>query len=217
MLLICFAVAAVPAAGQGTGSWSKSAKSLAIFQPGDAVRIHVWDLYQEQSTSINLNGDYPIGGSGNIIMPLLGEVKVRGVTVYELMNTLVEKLKPYLHNPYVEVHPLIRVTMQGAFGRPGSYRVDPSSSLWDLVAEAGGPGPNCDLKKMVVERGGKVIIRDLLKCFENGYSLDEVGVESGDQIIAHSRGSWDLGTLLVVINLFASFFMLYLRLRFGSF
>jgi polysaccharide export outer membrane protein len=188
---------------------------LTIFQPGDAIRIQVWDLYQAQGGNINISGDYPINASGCIIMPLLGEIKVRGLTVYELMNTLVEKLKPYLHNPYVEVHPLIRVTMQGAFGRPGSYRVDPTGSLWDLVAEAGGPAANADLRKMVVERGGKVVIKDLLKSFENGYSLEDVGVESGDQIILRGHGALDIGTLLMMINLFASIFLLYLRLRFG--
>jgi protein involved in polysaccharide export with SLBB domain len=202
--------------GSGQARWSKSAKSLTIFQPGDAVRIHVWELYQEQASNINLNGDYPINQAGFIVMPLIGEVKVRGLTVYELMNTLQEKLKEYLHNPYIEVHPLIRLVMQGAFNRPGSYRVDPANSLWDLVAEAGGPAANCDLKKMAVERGGKVVIKDLLQSFENGYSLEEVGIESGDQIIAYPRGTIDIATLLVIINLFASMFILYLRLRYGS-
>jgi protein involved in polysaccharide export with SLBB domain len=201
----------------GTGTrWSNSAKSLTIFQPGDAVRIRVWQLYEEQNKNVNLNGDYPINHAGFIIMPLIGEIKVRGLTVYELMDALTEKLKQYLTTPYVEVHPLIRLTMQGAFNRPGSYRVDPSSSLWDLVAEAGGPAANCNLKKMVVERGGKPVIKDLLKSFENGYSLEEVGIESGDQIIASARGTMDLGTLLVVVNLFASLFLLYLRLRLGG-
>jgi protein involved in polysaccharide export with SLBB domain len=202
--------------GGANGRWSNSAKSLTIFQPGDAVRIRVWQLYEEQNRNINLDNDYPINNAGFIIMPLIGELKVRGLTVYELMVALTEKLKQYMQNPYVEVHPLIRLTMQGSFNRPGSYRVDPSSSLWDLVAEAGGPSANCNLKKMVVERGGKAVIKDLLKSFENGYSLEEVGIESGDQIIAFPRGIIDIGTLLVIINLFASMLLLYLRLRLGG-
>ncbi len=202
--------------GGANGRWSNSAKSLTIFQPGDAVRIQVWQLYEEQNRNINLDGDYPINNAGFIVMPLIGEIKVRGLTVYELMTALTEKLKQYLQNPYVVVHPLIRLTMQGAFNRPGSYRVDPASSLWDLVAEAGGPAANCNLKKMVVERGGKTVIKDLLKSFENGYSLDDVGIESGDQIIASARQTMDLGVMLVIINLFASMLLLYLRLRLGG-
>ncbi len=219
-VLLCFFLGTSAGLHSQTGAsqprWSKSAKSLTIFQPGDAVRIRVWELYQEQATNINLNGDYPINQSGFIVMPLIGEVKVRGLTVYELMSTLQEKLKEYLHNPYIEVHPLIRLVMQGSFNRPGSYRVDPANSLWDLVAEAGGPAANADLRKMAVERSGKVVIKDLLQSFENGYSLEEVGIESGDQIIAYPRGSIDIATLLVMLNLFASMFILYLRLRYGS-
>jgi len=195
---------------------SKSAKSLTIFQPGDAVRIQIWELYEEARSNFNLSGDYPIDPEGFIIMPLLGEIKVRGLTVYELAQTLQEKLKAYLRNPYVLVRPLIRLTMQGSFNRPGSYLVDPASSLWALVAQAGGPSSNCDLHGMTVERGGQVVLRKLLQGFEKGISLEEVGIESGDQIIAPARSVFDLSLMIGLINLLASVILLYLRLRTGS-
>jgi polysaccharide biosynthesis/export protein len=204
------------AAQTGSLFRSKSVKSLTIFQPGDAVRIQIWELYQEAQTNLNLSGDYPIDPEGYIIMPLMGEIKVRGLTVYELAQTLQEKLKSYLRNPYVLVRPLIRLTMQGAFNRPGSYLVDPASSFWTLVAQAGGPSANCDLKGMSVERGGQVVIKKLLDSFERGNSLEEMGIESGDQIIAPSRSNIDFGMLVAIINLMASVVLLYLRLRSGQ-
>ena len=197
--------------------WSKSARSLTIFQPGDAVRILVWELFEEERRNFNLSADYPINPEGDIIMPLIGKIRVKGLTVYELMQTLETRLKEYLRNPYVSVRPLIRVTLQGAFNRPGSYRVDPSSSLWDLVAQAGGPTANCDLKKMRTERGGKTVIRELLGAFERGHSVEEIGIETGDQIIAPVRRGLDIGFLIGVINLLASIVLLYLRLRTGTF
>ena len=90
--------------------WRKSAGSLTIFQPGDAVRIQVWELYQQQ-TNVNLSGDYPISPEGTIIMPLVGELKVKGLTVYELIQIIQTKLKDYMANPLVNVYPLIRVTL----------------------------------------------------------------------------------------------------------
>ena len=197
-------------------NWRNSVKSLTIFQPGDAVRIRVWELFQGADRNLNLNGDYPINTEGIIIMPIIGEIRVKGLTQYELMQLLEEKLKAYLRNPYVYIRPLIRVTMQGAFNRPGSYRVDPSSSLWDLVRQAGGPRSDCDLRKIEVERGGKVVVKNLLKSFEEGFSLEEVGIESGDQIMVPKRGSMDLGVLLSMINLVASIVLLYLRLRYRT-
>jgi polysaccharide export outer membrane protein len=195
--------------------WSESVKSLTIFQPGDAVQIQIWELYQEERRNLNLSGDYPINPEGYIIMPIIGQVKVKGLTVFELMQLLREKFMLYLKNPYICVRPLIRVTMQGAFNRPSSYRVDPSNSLWDLVDMAGGPAANCDLRRMWVERSGKVVIKSLLESFEKGYSLEEVGIESGDQIIAPARGRWNLGMLISVVNLLASIFLLILRLKSG--
>jgi protein involved in polysaccharide export with SLBB domain len=193
--------------------WSKSAKSLAVFQPGDAVRIQVWELYQKENRNLPLSGDYPINPDGMIIMPLLGEIKVKGMTNYELMQILKDKFANYLNDPFIYVRPLIRITMQGAFNRPGAYRADPSSSLWDLVQIAGGPDSNCDLNRMRVERGGKVVIRKLLSSFEKGYSLDDVGIESGDQIVATWRSSWDVNRLLNLINFIATISLLLLRLR----
>ena len=217
-LLLCMWYSPVSFAQEATNfQWSKSAKSLTIFQPGDAVRIQVWELYREERRDLNLSNDYPINPDGYIVMPLIGEVRVKGLTVYELMQALEVKLKAYLRNPYVNVRPLIRVTMQGAFNQPGSYRVDPQSSLWDLVALAGGPTANCNLEKMWTERGGKTIIKELLAAFEKGYSLEEVGIETGDQIIAPARRGLDLNFLIGIINLLASVVLLYLRLRTGTF
>ena len=194
----------------------RSARSLTIFQPGDAVRIQIYQLFGE-GENFDLSRDYPINPDGDIIMPLIGQVRVKGLTVYEVMQTIEERLNQYMNNPYVLVRPLIRVTMQGAFNRPGSYRVDPENSLWDLVSLAGGPTANCDLEKMKAERGGKTIIPDLLEAFERGYSLGEIGIESGDQIMAPGRRGFDFNFFIGLFNLLASIILLYLRLRTGSF
>jgi len=190
----------------------KTAKSLTIFQPGDAVRIQIWDLYVEE---VNLSRDYPINPDGYIIMPYIGELKVKGLTAYELMQILEERYKEYLRNPYVYVRPLIRITMQGAFNRPGSYRVDPSSSLWDLVALAGGPREDCNIQRMRVERSGRVVMKNLLHSFQKGYSLEDVGIESGDQVHAPFRVRIDLGIILNMVTLAASLVILYLRIEQG--
>lgn len=221
-LYVYFLFNVIPAQSQPLPgpNWSKTAGSLTIFQPGDAVRIQVWELYSEGGNSTlgnNLSQDYPINPGGYIIMPLLGEIKVKGLTVYELMQDLQEKLKAYMRNPLVYVQPLIRLTFQGAFNRPGAFRVPPSSSLWDVVALAGGPRGDCDLSKLSVERGGKVVIESMLDSFERGYSLEDIGIESGDQILAPARGRVNIYTLLSIINLLTSLALLYLRLQYRTY
>lgn len=198
--------------------WSESARSLTVFQPGDAVRIQVHELEMKDYgvRNLNLSGDYPINPEGFIVMPLIGQVKVKGYTVYEVMEALKERFVQYLKKPYIYVRPLIRLTLQGAFNEPGAYHVDPSSSVWDVVELAGGPDKECDLSKMRVERGGKVVISNVLEAFEQGISLEEVGIESGDQIIAPVRGGIGLATLMTIFNLFASMVLVYLRLKQGT-
>jgi len=197
--------------------WPKTAESLTVFQPGDAVRITIWDLSTTQQTkwNINFNRNYPIDSEGFVILPLIGEIKVKGLTAFELIQRLEKEYEAYLERPYVYVRPLIRVTMQGAFNSPGSYYIDPASSLWELVRIAGGPTRGCDLNKMWVERGGEVVIKKLLDGFERGESLEEIGIESGDQIIAPQRGGINFMIVIQVINLFASLALLYLRLKRG--
>ena len=195
--------------------WRKSASSLTIFQPGDAIRIQVWELY-EQETNLNLTGDYPISPEGTIIVPLVGEMKVKGMTVFELMQALENKLRAYMRNPLVYVRPLIRLTLQGAFIQPGAFRVPPTSSLWDVIALAGGPRGDCDLEKLRVERGGEEIMSDLLESFESGYSLEDIGIESGDQILAPSRRGITMGTIIGFLNLIMTTVLLYLRIRYRT-
>ena len=196
--------------------WSKSVRSLTVFQPGDAVQIQIFELYDQRARDLSLSNNYPINPEGYIVMPLIGEVRVKGYTVYEVMQTLKEKFSEHLKNPYVYVRPLIRITMQGAFQKSGAYHVDPAASLWSVVELAGGPQNNCDLAKMHVRRGGEIVIKDVLKAFEKGVSLEEVGIESGDQIIAPYRSGINLQFLMTIVNVFASIVLLYLRLREGT-
>ena len=196
--------------------WSKSAKSLTIFQPGDAVRIQIWELYLDDERNLNISADYPINPEGFIIMPLIGEVRVKGMTVFELMQSLEEKYAAYLRNLYIYITPLIRITMQGAFNQPGAYRIPPTSSFWDLVAAAGGPTANCDLPRMYVERGGKTVFEKLLYSFERGYSLEEIGIESGDQVIAPGRRGFNFMFFIHLFNLLTSITLLYLRMKSGQ-
>ena len=214
-LLLILLTLSVPSFGQTEGSsqWRNSARSLTIFQPGDAVRIKIWQLYQGNTQNRDISGDYTIKPDGNIILPLVGKVRIKGLTDYELEQTLKDKYSEYLKNFYVSVQPLIRLTLQGAFIRPGAYRVPPSSSLWDVVALAGGPQRNCNLEGLRVERGGKVVIKKLLGSFEQGVSLEEVGIESGDQIIAPRKNELNMAFLVGIINLMASVLLLYLRLK----
>lgn len=193
----------------------QSMRSLTIFRPGDAVSVVVWEYLYEERRNLDFSGTYSINPEGNVALPLVGEIKIKSLTLDEVTKLITDKYGEYLRNPYVYVRPLIRITMQGAFIRPGVYRIDPSRSLWDLVAKTNGPRSGADLNRLQVKRGGEVIIKGLLNAYEKGFSLEEIGIESGDQVILLPRSRITLRFIISMIQLGATLALLYLRLKRG--
>ncbi|MEJ2628475.1 MAG: polysaccharide biosynthesis/export family protein, partial [bacterium] len=122
-------------------------KSLTIFRPGDAINVVVWEYLYEERRNLDFSGIYPINPEGYVALPLVGEIRIKALTLDEVTKLIKEKYSEYLKEPYVYVRPLIRVTMQGAFRQPGLYLIDPSKSLWDLVALADGLRAGANLEK----------------------------------------------------------------------
>ncbi|MBN1155431.1 polysaccharide biosynthesis/export family protein [candidate division KSB1 bacterium] len=188
-----------------------------IFHPGDAIQISIMEIMDYQTarggSSLAINDTYSISRKGVIFMPLVGEVKVVGHNEQSLTEELAEKFSPYFKEPFITVIPMIRVTLMGAFNKPGSYRIDPNESLWELIDMADGPDSDCDLESISVKRGGELVIENLLTSFEKGYSLEEIGVRSGDQIIAEYQSHFGLREILDWAKFGITLVVLYLQIQ----
>jgi len=186
----------------------------ATFAPGDGVRIQIWQLGERSQNLIkNINGEYNIDGYGFIELPMVGPFKVSGKTTNEVAREIKKKYADYLEEPFIIVHRLIRVVLLGEFMRPGAYRIDPRESLWRLIEMAGGPTNKCDLNKLNVVRNDEPVVKNLLGAFEKGYSLEEIGVKSGDQIHGPAIKHFGLQTILTAANFAVSIALLYIRLK----
>jgi len=196
---------------------SKSKYRSNYFQPGDAVRVKIIEVMDFQGGSganlSNINDDYSIARDGTIFMPLVGKVKVMGHNEESLVDLLNEKFSPYFKEPFIIATPLIRLTVMGAFHKPGSYRIDPNESLWELIDLAGGPADDCSLNSIRVERGGDVVIEDLLTSFEQGHSLEDIGVRSGDQVIAQYKKSIQVRDILDWVKFGVTLVVLYMQIE----
>jgi polysaccharide export outer membrane protein len=195
-----------------------SEKGTYTFQPGDGIRLKVWQLIvQESNTSPTgkLSDDYTIDGDGYALFPIIGRIKVKGMTSERLIEDLKERYSPYLREPVIYILPLIRVLVQGSFNKPGAYRIEPTASLWELIELADGPTSECNLQKLRVERGGKIIFGDLLAQFEKGYSISEIGIRSGDQIIGPPKSSINFTQVRDYLTFVMTAILFYVRLKDG--
>jgi len=153
------------------------------FVPGDAIMISAFP-----DTSSFLNQVYPIDDKGCIELPIYGKVKISNMIESELIEFLKTKYRDYLRFPYLQVKPLIRVSILGGIPKPGFYYFDPNRSLWDLLYLAGGTIDEDGLKQMRWERDRKVIKKDLIPYLQQGNSLKSIGFRSGDQIWVRTPG-----------------------------
>jgi polysaccharide export outer membrane protein len=109
-----------------------------------------------------LSGDYAVDLTGNISMPLIGEVPAYDLTTAQLDQSLTRKLgEKYLENPDVSVgiksSTRRSVTVDGAVNKSGSYPVYGPTTLMQAVAAAGGTREDANARRVAIFRtiGGK--------------------------------------------------------------
>jgi polysaccharide export outer membrane protein len=152
-----------------------SLEPLAV-RPGDVVRIVVWG-HQE------LSGEFPIDENYDLLFPLIGPINLRDMSVNQLRERLNTDLSQLFQRPFIAVTPLFRVAVLGQVVKPGLYSGDPTLTIFDLIALAGGPTPDADQNKLQLLRGGQNIRVSLEPAAIARSTLRELGLRSGDQVM----------------------------------
>jgi polysaccharide export outer membrane protein len=83
--------------------------------------------------------DYLVDKDGTIMIPVLGKVKVNGLTTMQVRDSLVGELRRYIKDPSVRVRVLnFRVTVAGEVTRPGPVEIrEESITLPEVIGMAG--------------------------------------------------------------------------------
>ncbi|MEL6276279.1 MAG: polysaccharide biosynthesis/export family protein, partial [Bacteroidota bacterium] len=83
---------------------------------------------------------YLVDGDGNIFFPVIGQVRVIGLSINEVKNLITDQLVRYLKDPVVKVRLLnFKVTVSGEVQREGSFNVfNERISIPEAIARAGG-------------------------------------------------------------------------------
>jgi polysaccharide export outer membrane protein len=134
---------------------AKPPEEFYVIGPGDVLSVLVW---KEKS----LSGTVTVRPDGFITLPLINEIQVVGLTTAQLRETLTEKYKEFVNDPFVsirvekiassEIYLIGEVQKQGAFPAAGN------DSLLQLLTRAGGLTPFADRHSIRIVRreGGKL-------------------------------------------------------------
>ncbi len=167
-----------PNASSAATSRSVNADTAVGIRPGDAVRLRV---YRDTS----LTGEFPVNENGDAVLPLLGRRQVAGLTPDSLRSRLLAEYSEYLKNPAMDVTMLRRISILGSVKKPGLYPVDPTVSLAEALATAGGVTPNADRGDIRLIRDGRVLREGL----NQRTLLGTTPIQSGDRIFVGQK-SW---------------------------
>jgi len=107
----------------------------AILNPSAGASSY--NTYRDDS-NIYIYG-YTVSDSGTITLPILGEVKVKGLTINDIQVVVTERAKHYLKDAVVNVKLLsFKFTVMGEVSRPGSYsNFNNQLTVLDAIGMAG--------------------------------------------------------------------------------
>jgi polysaccharide export outer membrane protein len=172
MVLACVMLVAVlpPALGQAY-----------TIGPGDVLNIVVVD----EST---VSGTYTVDPDGDIVLPLAGNIPVKGLTLDEATAKVKDALQPYIKTPSVTV--ALRtasasdfIYLMGQFSKTGSYKMERGETVAEAVAAAGGTTTRADTTQAFILRKGQTIHVDLQQIIDQGNTAGNIPMQPGDVLI----------------------------------
>jgi polysaccharide export outer membrane protein len=149
--------------------------------PGDLLKISVFG-------SPELSTDARVAESGTITVPLIGSVRVAGLSTAEVEQTLARRFidGSFLRQPQVSVLILEymsqKVSVLGHVSKPGQYSLRAASKVLDVLAEAGGviAQTASDYATLIRADGSKIELS--LDALFRGDPEQNVSVQGGDRL-----------------------------------
>jgi polysaccharide export outer membrane protein len=173
-----------------------------VIGPGDLLVISALDVSELEKVKVR------VGSEGFVRLPLVGTVKIKGLTARGLESEMANLLgERYLHDPqvsvFIEEYRSQRIAVLGEVNKPGVYEVSEKRTLTDMLAQAGGITANADqvvylLRKTAsaetqLPASGELIKIDLEQLLAGHDPSMNPKVGSGDVISVPRSGEFFLG------------------------
>ena len=174
--------------------------------PGDGVRIAFLDITDD------ISGDYYIQPDGRLQLPFVGIINTNNKDFYQIKTEIVERFDSLYRNPELMVLSLFKINILGEVNAPGNYYVTEDEKLADILSLAEGTTGDANLDNIYVVRGDREIELDMEAIFEEGNTVSDIGLKSGDQIFVPrsfwadpARFTWIFSVVALIITSIALF------------
>ncbi len=155
----------------------------------DVLRITVYD-------NPDLTTVARVSGEGTISFPLIGEIKVSGLTIPQIASRLSELLAGgYIVNPHVivfiEEFRSKKATVIGEVAKPGLYELPGQTTFLELLSRAGGLTKDAGDKALIkrkMSQGEQSFTIDLKRLIDKGDASIDMLLQDGDSIYIQKAG-----------------------------
>lgn len=180
-------VVASPGGSPEQNAASQPAPIALLISPGDELDITVYG-------APDLSEHTRVGVGGNISMPLVGDVRVAGLSSGEAASAIESQLrrKNIVLDPqvsvYVKEYASSRISVAGEVVKPGVYPALGPCRLFDVLQGAGGLTEKAGDSAIISHSGGENPVTIELPKDPAGWAVNNVEILPGDTVVVQRAG-----------------------------
>ena len=177
---------AADASSAGEKSTAARPSSLLI-GPGDELEISVYG-------APDLSGHTRVSTAGNIFIPLIGDIRVGGLSSTEAQGAIEAELRQrnILNDPqvsiYVKEYTNSGISVSGEVSHPGFYSALGPHRLFDILQEAGGPTDKATNKVVITHRDQQEGVTLNISRDPAQMAASNIPLEPGDTVVVPRAG-----------------------------
>lgn len=145
--------AAPPPGGDSTAAVNEINKALSLsaqsggsaldyrIGPDDLIQVTIYNIPEQEARATPRTVILRVSQQGAIVVPLVGEINVKGSTIADVQRELGKRYSKYIRNPQVGVMVTEyrqRVSVMGSVQKPGVFELTGPKTVIDMLALAGG-------------------------------------------------------------------------------
>ena len=156
-----------------------------------------------------MSGDVVVDEEGVATLPRIGARRVANLPADSLRRMLIHTYGKFLRDPAVDITVLRRVTILGAVRTPNVYHIEPTMTVAEALALAGGASPDGKQDQVELRRRGEAVAEKLTR----GVRLADTPLRSGDELFVPERSWFSRNAGLIVAGVGTATSILYLVFR----